>query len=393
MKLKDKKLTSVISTILLVLALISLLGVNGIKSLVGEDVEKALIIMGVIILACFFFTHAKDIKVDILSVLFIVYQLIILFSTLFSGEFTYGIGISILSFILIFLLIQSNLYGQILTILSILVFATAIINLPFIFISGLKTADNYFIGGKNALNIFLVPAMFIMILKGFEKKSKFTIIGIVGVVISLITMFLASGATGKVVALASVVLLLLIIKIRPAKWIFLGVIVAVYLLLVSGLLVETEIWKQIADKLGKSANLTYRTDVWESVRVMIAESPLFGHGRANEISFVTDWGGTVVLNEAHNFALEIALEGGIISVIIYLFMLFKAVLGLNLKLLSHKIIFTAFCLVLINGLTESINNKFLVVVIFAIVCKLCNEEKDRKKLELEKIEGQKENEG
>jgi hypothetical protein len=211
MKLKDKKLTSVISTILLVLALISLLGVNGIKSLVGEDVEKALIIMGVIILACFFFTFAKDIKVDLLSVLFIVYQLIILFSTLFSGEFTYGIGISILSFILIFLLIQSNLYGQILTILSILVFATDVINLPFIFISGLKTADNYFIGGKNALNIFLVPAMFIMLLKGFEKKSKFTIMAIIGVVISLITMFLASGATGKVVALASVVLLLLII--------------------------------------------------------------------------------------------------------------------------------------------------------------------------------------
>ena len=393
MELKDKKLTSVISTILLVLALISLLGVNGIKSLVGEDVEKALIIMGVLILACFFFEYAKDIKIDLLSSLFIVYQLIILFSTMFSGKFTYGIGISILSFILIFLLIQSKLYGQILTILSILVFATAIINLPFIFISGLRTSDNFFIGGKNALNIFLLPSMFIMLLKGFEKNSKFTIMGVIGVVISLITMFLASGATGKVVALASLVLLLLIIKIRPAKWMFLGVIVAVYILLVSGLLVETEIWKQIADKLGKNANLTYRTDVWESVRVMVAERPLFGYGRANEISYVTDWGGTVILNEAHNFALEIALEGGIISVIIYLFMLFKAVLGLNLKLLSHKIIFVAFCLVLINGLTESINNKFLVVVIFAIVCKLSNEEKDRKKLELETIEGQKENEG
>ncbi|MBQ7339448.1 MAG: O-antigen ligase family protein [Clostridia bacterium] len=393
MKLKEKKLSSVVSTILLVLALISLLGVNGIKNLVGEDVEKALIIMGVVILACFFFTFAKDIKVDLLSVLFIVYQLIILFSTLFSGEFTYGIGISILSFILIFLLVQSNLYGQIITILSILVFVVSLINLPFVFIDGLKATDSFFIGGKNALNIFLLPAMFIMLLKGFEKKSKYTVIAIIGVVVSLITMFIASGATGKVVALASVVLLLLIIKIRPAKWIFIGVIVAVYILLVSGILVETQIWQQIADKLGKNANLTYRTDVWESVRVMVAEKPLFGYGRVNEISYVTDWGGTVILNEAHNFALEIALEGGIISVIIYLFMLFRGVAGLNLKLLSHKIIFVAFCLVLINGLTESINNKFLVVVIFAIVCRFCNEEKDRKKLELERIEGQKENEG
>lgn len=81
----------------------------------------------------------------------------------------------------------------------------------------------------------------------------------------------------------------------------------------------------LRETLDRDANLTGRTDIWDVAIQTIYERPFFGHGQsANGGSFVELWD---QVWPAHNSFLQILHEGGIVLILIFLYILARSVKG------------------------------------------------------------------
>ena len=126
--------------------------------------------------------------------------------------------------------------------------------------------------------------------------------------------------------------------------------------------------------MGKDTSLTTRTQIWKMAKDVVFENPLFGSGRGTELKYFAASGEWKIVDEAHNFILEILMEGGLVALVLFGLLFFKTVKGLDMSKGTHKLVFTALCVILINGLTESTVNNFFVIAILGVACRFANEQ-------------------
>ena len=104
----------------------------------------------------------------------------------------------------------------------------------------------------------------------------------------------------------------------------------------------------ISGMLGRSATFTGRSSLWRIALDKIAKRPLIGYGyTAGNIKI---WGG---MYSSHNMFLEIILQGGLISMLLFLLMTWTGIKR-NSKAtmqLSNTIFMAVFCFML-KGLME-----------------------------------------
>ena len=219
-----------------------------------------------------------------------------------------------------------------------------------------------------------------LLINSLEKNGKVGKFTLFLIAFSLITVFIGSSGTGIVVAFCALLFLLLAIKFKPKKTIYLGVIFTIYalFLLFSDDFFLTDYWFKFTDLLGKDSTLTARTTIWNIAEGLIKENWLFGAGRGVELSYVNTWGERQTIYEAHNFILEILMEGGIVALLLFGTLFFKAVKHLNLDDAKHRIVFIALCVLLINGLTESTVNGFLVMILLSMACRYATESRNKR---------------
>ncbi len=354
--------------------------ISGIKNAMSSSIYQAWQIISICFLLLMFFLKNTQIKIGWAIGLFSAYQIIILFSSVFNNGISPGIIAVIIASVLIFILLQTDYYYEIISAVSIIVVLSLLINFPIMLQNRGSVNAEFFIGGKNALGIFLIPGMFLLILNSLEKNltvSKFTLFAIA---FSLLTVFIGSSGTGIVVAFCALIFMLLAIKFKPKKPIYLGIIFTIYalFLLFSDKFFLTDYWLRFTDLLGKDSTLTARTTIWNIAEGLIKDNWLFGAGRGVELSYVNTWGERQTIYEAHNFILEILMEGGIIALLLFGTLFFKAVKNLDVDDAKHRIVFIALCVLLINGLTESTVNGFLVMILLSIACRYANEQKKKK---------------
>ena len=353
--------------------------ISGIKNAMSSSIYQAWQIISICFLLLMFFLKNTQIKIGWAIGLFSAYQIIILFSSVFNNGISPGIIAVIIASVLIFILLQTDYYYEIISAVSIIVVLSLLINFPIMLQNRGSVNAEFFIGGKNALGIFLIPGMFLLILNSLEKNltvSKFTLFAIA---FSLLTVFIGSSGTGIVVAFCALIFMLLAIKFKPKKPIYLGIIFTIYalFLLFSDKFFLTDYWLRFTDLLGKDSTLTARTTIWNIAEGLIKDNWLFGAGRGVELSYVNTWGERQTIYEAHNFILEILMEGGIIALLLFGTLFFKAVKNLDVDDAKHRIVFIALCVLLINGLTESTVNGFLVMILLSIACRYANEQKKK----------------
>lgn len=350
--------------------------ISGIKNAMSSSIYQAWQIISICFLLLMFFLKNTQIKIGWAVGLFSAYQIIILFSSVFNNGISPGIIAVIIASVLIFILLQTDYYYEIISAVSIIVVLSLLINFPIMLQNRGSVNAQFFIGGKNALGIFLIPGMFLLILSSLEKNltvSKFTLFAIA---FSLLTVFIGSSGTGIVVAFCALIFMLLAIKFKPKKPIYLGIIFTIYalFLLFSDKFFLTDYWLRFTDLLGKDSTLTARTTIWNIAEGLIKDNWLFGAGRGVELSYVNTWGERQTIYEAHNFILEILMEGGVVALLLFGLLFFKAVRRLNMEKPKHKVVFIALCVLLINGLTESTVNGFLVMMLLSIACRYANEQ-------------------
>ena len=88
-------------------------------------------------------------------------------------------------------------------------------------------------------------------------------------------------------ALAFVILYWVIINHDVNKYAILTAIFACYFLLIfSENFLQSELWIEFTNMLGKESSLTSRADIWEYTLRMIKESPILGNGRGGTIGYM-----------------------------------------------------------------------------------------------------------
>lgn len=368
------------SILLFVFLLTPFFSIAGIKNAMSTSIYQIWQISSIGVLLLLFFLKNKQIQIGWAIGLFSVYQMIILFSSVFNNGISPGIIAVIIASLLIFILLQTDLYYEIISAVSIIVALTLLINFSTMLQNRGAVNAEFFIGGKNALGIFLIPGIFLLLINSLEKNGKVGKFTLFLIAFSLITVFIGSSGTGIVVAFCALLFLLLAIKFKPKKTIYLGVIIAIYalFLLFSDDFFLTDFWIKVTDLLGKDSTLTARTTIWNIAKGLIKDNWLFGAGRGVELSYVNTWGERQTIYEAHNFILEILMEGGIIALLLFGTLFFKAVKHLNVDDAKHKVVFIALFVLLVNGLTESTVNGFLIMILLSIACRCANEQQREK---------------
>lgn len=378
---KAKRKNNYVLTALFVLLILPFLSIHAIKGMFRMDMYQTwqtLAMCGLLVLVI---VKSWQIRVTWPVVLYVVFELIILVNCVIKTGFSPGIVVSIAASIFLMILLQTDAYYEILTAITVILIVSMIINFPVVL---QKMGDEnavFFLGGKNFLGTMLIPGMFLLLLNSLEQHGKFTKLALISAALGFVTILLGSSGTGIVVAASAVLFWFISQKHKPNKALYFGILITIYLLfLVFGdAFFLTDLWVKFTDLLGKDSTLTARTTIWAKVFEMVKADPLFGPGRSTEIHFqnmLERWDSTY---DAHNYVMEILLQGGFSALICYCIMFFKTVKGMNMDIEKHRFIFIALFVILINGLTESVNNNFLVIMVVGIACRFAAESKPEPK--------------
>ncbi|MEK6518584.1 O-antigen ligase family protein [Bacillus thuringiensis] len=353
-------------TTVYIMMIIPFIGIDGINALLGSTILDGFKVLSVLI-SIILLVRKGVLKYDFFSVCFALYQMEIFLATTLKHGFSFGILTSCLAATLfVFLMIRD--WEHILKAISIITAVIVIINFISVLQIGRDDYAMYFVGGKNRLSMILIPAVLLRVVYTINKYGKIDYFTVILFILAALSVIIAGSGTGIVVAALAIVLAVLFYRFRVNKMIVLYGICALYFLLLvcSNVLAQNQYWIELTTLLGKDSNLTYRTIIWKGVFDYLSSNPLFGLGRGSEIIFLNAYGGYNIVTEAHNFVVEIFLEGGIVAFFLYTIGFIKAIRRINTKDLTGKYVLLAVVMVLVNGLTESINNHLLVVLTIAL---------------------------
>lgn len=207
------------------------------------------------------------------------------------------------------------------------------------------------------------------------------ILSALSILLSIVTI-VVSGSAGIVFASVAVALAALVSLLAEGKdketrhryyryaWAISGV--AGFLVLIFR--------RGVFEFLGKSPDMTHRTDIWVSVFKLVLERPLEGWGFVGVwVPGVEPFSGLVVINgieyfQAHNSYLEMLLQLGLVGLVLFLVLLTRTFiktwrLGVHHSNVLYLWPLLLFVTQLIRGITESrllVQSAMLMVIIFAV---------------------------
>lgn len=361
-----KENNNIIIKIMYFLCILPFLGIYGIKNNINSIIYESWQIISMLFL---FFRIIKisKIKVNFFILFFIFFEIEIFITTTFKMGFSFGILNITLVTIFLILLIQYD-FDLIINTLHILFFVILLANTISMFVIENTETAMYFVGGKNSFSMYFVPSIFIVMFYSYYKFNHLNKISVLYIVVSLFEIFLGESGTGIVVATIALFLILFLNKMPKNKYIYIGVICFIYIVLILGtkILYSNNLWIMFTNLLGKDSTLTSRAVIWNNVINQLKNNIIFGLGRGYPIFYTNSFNIKNVVYETHNFFLEILSQGGLIGSFFYFMSFINVLKGINMNKKLEKILFVSIIVLLINGFTESINNNMIVILTIAI---------------------------
>lgn len=361
--------------ILYIITMLPFLGLYGVKKFVGEEFILSYQTGAMLVLCAMVFMRARWIRLNLFSGLYIALQALIVVVTTVNYGFSLGIMVSVCAGIFLVLLTQKD--GVIIVkALAWIGVVAAIWNLFDMLWLGVNDRNQYFVGGKNAFSIFLIPVGFAVVINRLYRSGRIGKNEIVFLMLIVISVLWAGSAAGIVTAVAMTISLLWVNKYKPRASVVVLSMAGVYVFLVffAEVLVNTAWWFRITQWLGKDVTLTSRFSIWEKALEIIGDNWLFGVGRGAQIKYINSWGRTRIGSEAHNFLLELLLEGGLVGLVLFCTYFWLAVRKLDMNSKLHRVVLVANMVMLVNGLVESVNNKLVVGICIALA-QACSQQK------------------
>lgn len=329
-----------------------------------------------LVIAMFFFgcrllykISKQDCTLDKFHWAFLIYQIVVCATSIYNKTFSWGMLVVSISTSMLILLMQYDA-KKILEGLVVSIIALSLVNFGSVCLNFTKK-EVFFIGGKNQLSMTLIPTIFFIIIYSIHQTGGINKFAICAALINFMSILLGGSGTGIIVCGIAI---LAIIGQQAFKYkkVLMGLVVGlnIGLICLSNLWLDSPIWIWITKLLGKSNSLTGRTDVWQLFLDKLNVNWIFGNGKGAEVFYIDQWGDKRIFNEAHNIFLEIFSCSGAVGFFIYIFYFCNAFLNLDYKQKEQRYISIAIFIMLINGLTESINNNimFILMVAFAHNC-------------------------
>ena len=367
--MENQKEVNYVKVGLYIFCFLPFLAINGIKNNMPEALYQTWQICSVGLM--FLILAIKNtVWVNKFVKYFILYKVeVFLVTTIFKG-FSYGILVVDLAAIFIILLMCID-YREILKALVFIGTFAGLINLYSI-IKNTSADEIYFIGGKNSFSMFLIPMLFLSIINSNEKHG--TIIEKVHfsnyffVALCTYTIFWGASGSGIISMITVLLLMFLFSKYKPNKLVVVGIIAFANILLVfnSTSLFSSEKWIDFVEFLGKDATMTSRTLIWERAFNLLDGHYLFGIGRGSILEYKNFYDILQLKTEAHNLIVELLLNGGIVGFILFFSAVLSLIRKIDISQKKQRYVFFAIIAMFVNGLTESINNNYLLTILFAI---------------------------
>lgn len=354
--------------IIYIILLLPFMSLTGIQQIMGESAYSVYQSGAMVLLFVLFLFKVRYMPKDSFSWLYLMFNALVFYSTTRNYGFSMGILVNMLACFFIVLLIQRD--GElIIKALAVIAIVALIANFITILQHGISDRVEYFVGGKNSMSIFLVPSALLVMADTYIRKGRFSWVPFCYAALVVLTVFLTGSATGVVTVIAMCVGILWIGKFKPnVAVLMIGMIIAqLVLVLLIDVLSTLPVWGRILALLGKEETLTSRAVIWDQTLEIFKKNWFIGVGRGVDIRYVNSWGQIKYVGEAHNFFLELLLEGGIVGFFLYMLLLGSAVRKLNMNSKLQRILFMGLILILINGLAEAVNNKIYITVILGLL--------------------------
>lgn len=331
-------------------------------------------IISALIMTIIILKEWKSIKIDsitILLALFCTYQFLI---SIINSTITMGIMFNIYFLFISIIFIKKSFEKEdykILQALYILSSFIMIINIPSL-IKSIPMPEYkkvFLIGGKNALSIIAILAIYYNYIYNYIYNKKMTKIGILFLLIDLSTLLLSGSSTGIIVGIIMTFFVVFASNLNiNSKWYFIIYFLALLLIFNTNNINNIDfLYNFITNTLNKDLTFTGRTIIWQNVGEYIGKN-IWGYGRGNSIVLRI----TGSLNECHNAILELILSGGVPSLILFVLFVYKC---LNTKQKKNKLINISRFIIFVFGvigLTESIiynMNLWWILIITYSLCK------------------------
>ena len=178
------------------------------------------------------------------------------------------------------------------------------------------------LGHKNGLGKAMVRSTIIYCL--LIKSTRWRLLSWLGLSSSLLLLILSTSTSALVIAIALLMLLPIYRSLRLREDILAPVILSIVILLTCSFVLIFFNAESIVGYFGKDITLTGRTDLWEMSLKLIQQRVFLGYGFK---SFWEGWGspGVRVVRaigwdapNAHNGLLELALDLGLLGIVIFL---------------------------------------------------------------------------
>lgn len=275
-------------------------------------------------------------------VLFVLYRLSFLAPTVYRGGDLLNWGYTTLSQLGLVMLIDLHAQAdgesrrRLLRVIADLLLAYLLVNYVMIMTGtgavaplgdGLYDQHSYLLGIRTRVTDCIFPAVLVSLLHDSTTARRWgwrTVLAIATGVVQIVTLQVATAYVGLAVALVFYALVLArprrggLLSMRGVT--VLGVAVSVLVVL---LRVQTAFAPAIRVLLGKSVDLTGRTDIWDTALPILGRSPLLGYGINDSFgAFVP--GAAGLLWQAHNQYLQIIHDGGLVALGLFLALLTAA---------------------------------------------------------------------
>lgn len=198
----------------------------------------------------------------------------------------------------------------------------------YVFPGGLGTADGtamYLFGIRTGFSLYIIPGILLNLIRDVRNETIISLRTIVIILFGTAALFNQSVATGllQLSVIGSLYLLLHNPKIAKKLNIYIFTLVFFVLdFLITIFGTKFNLLGYVASLFGKDPTFSNRTFIWANAVSKISQSPIFGFGADNMVS-----GGTHML-QAHNQWLNIAIEGGYISLALFLMGIFASMYAL-----------------------------------------------------------------
>lgn len=275
-------------------------------------------IVSALVTIVLFVLKKTKLRMEVEVFLFLIFQLILLFSTVVNGASLYSfvnencMQITVVLLICIYVDSWENIVSILMFLAEILVYVNLffVITVPNgLYISTLlRYHHNWILGYKNQFIcfffVFFIIAMSYKKITGNKMRSTLLILGMI------ISLILAKSTT-SIIAFFIMVTLTIIGQYCTTKLINPILLTIAYLLATFAIMLNGSL---ISLALGKGSTLTGRTYIWNNAIRYALESPIIGNGiisEKNSIFFLRVSEAT----SAHNTLIQMLCNGGILAIV------------------------------------------------------------------------------